>query len=165
MDGEHVDLVDTHQAVDDAVRPLLGPEHRPHDKNCFLTSSWDTSWRASDWRRPSSIFAMKHSRSIVSSRVACSPSMFAILPSPGPVSAADENRDPPLMTDGFVRRPARRASLIVSPNDRRSAASRAAPLRCPARSRAWLVGRNARLGRLSSLVCRGIPSPGPSPAA
>ena len=27
---------------------LLGPENTPHDKNCFLTSSWDTSWRASD---------------------------------------------------------------------------------------------------------------------
>jgi len=27
---------------------LLRPEHDPHDKNCFLTSSWDTSWRASD---------------------------------------------------------------------------------------------------------------------
>jgi hypothetical protein len=22
---------------------LLGPEQNPHDKNCFLTSSWDTS--------------------------------------------------------------------------------------------------------------------------
>jgi hypothetical protein len=22
---------------------LLGPEENPHDKNCFLTSSWDTS--------------------------------------------------------------------------------------------------------------------------
>ncbi len=27
---------------------LLGPQNHPHDKNCFLTSSWDTSWRASD---------------------------------------------------------------------------------------------------------------------
>ena len=27
---------------------LLGPENNPHDKNCFLTSSCDTSWRASD---------------------------------------------------------------------------------------------------------------------
>ena len=51
---------------------LLGPQENPHDKNCFLTSSWDTSWRASDWRRPSSIFAMKHNRSMASSIVACS---------------------------------------------------------------------------------------------
>src|SRR5438552_3747148 len=51
---------------------LLGPEEDPHDKSCFLTSSWDTSWRASDWRRPSSIFAMKHNRSMASSIVACS---------------------------------------------------------------------------------------------
>ena len=43
---------------------LLRPERDPHDRNGFLTSSWDTSWRASDWRRPSSIFAMKHSRSM-----------------------------------------------------------------------------------------------------
>ena len=28
---------------------LIGPENNPHGKNCFLTSSWDTSWRASDW--------------------------------------------------------------------------------------------------------------------
>jgi hypothetical protein len=27
---------------------LLRPKDHPHDKNCFLTSSWDTSWRASD---------------------------------------------------------------------------------------------------------------------
>ena len=51
---------------------LLRPEDHSHDKNCFLTSSWDTSCRASDWRRPSSIFAMKHSRSMASSIVACS---------------------------------------------------------------------------------------------
>lgn len=129
MDCQHVELVDAHEPIDDAVRPmhdltdqwviefrncparfregdqsicrryeagdddrrvvrrvltderanrrqigtrLLGPENNPHDRNCFLTSSWDTSWRASDWRRPSSIFAMKHSRSIASSIVACS---------------------------------------------------------------------------------------------
>jgi len=51
---------------------LLGPENNPHNRNCLLTSSWDTSWRASDWRRPSSILAMKHSRSMASSIVACS---------------------------------------------------------------------------------------------
>ncbi len=27
---------------------LLSPENNLHDRNCFLTSSWDTSWRASD---------------------------------------------------------------------------------------------------------------------
>ena len=27
---------------------LLRPQDRSHDKNCFLTSSWDTTWRASD---------------------------------------------------------------------------------------------------------------------
>jgi len=51
---------------------LRRPANRPHDKNCFLTSSWETSWRASDCRRPSSTFATKHSRSIASSIVACS---------------------------------------------------------------------------------------------
>ena len=51
---------------------LMGPEDDPHDKNCFFTSSCDTSWPASDCRRPSSIFAMKQSRSMASSIVACS---------------------------------------------------------------------------------------------
>lgn len=27
---------------------LFGPEENPHDMNCFLISSWDTSWRPSD---------------------------------------------------------------------------------------------------------------------
>ena len=105
MYGQHVDLVETHQSVHDAVRRmhdfsdnrifefwngsagfwewnqaicrrdepshydrcvvrrvltderanrsqvglrLLGPEDLSHDKNCFLISSWDTSWRALD---------------------------------------------------------------------------------------------------------------------
>ena len=105
MDRQHVKLVDTHEPVDDAVRPmhdlanqgviefrncptrfrewdqslchryeagdddrrvvrrvltderanrsqvglrLLRPEDDSHDKNCFLTSTWDTSCRASD---------------------------------------------------------------------------------------------------------------------
>ena len=74
---------------------LIGPENNPHGKNCFLISSWDTSWPASDCRRPSSIFAIKHRRSMASSIVALSGkvlsasmarsfsvvSMFRILPS------------------------------------------------------------------------------------
>ena len=74
---------------------LIGPENNPHGKNCFLTSSWDTSWPASDCRRPSSIFAIKHNRSMASPIVARSGnvlsasmarcfsvvSMFRILPS------------------------------------------------------------------------------------
>ena len=56
---------------------LLSPENNPHGKNCFLTSSWDTSSPASDCRRPSSIFAMKHSRSMASSIVARSGNVFS----------------------------------------------------------------------------------------
>ena len=73
-DGRVVTGVPTDECADGGQvgASLLGPEDNPHDKNCFLTSSCDTSRPASDWRRPSSIFAMKHSRSIASSIVACS---------------------------------------------------------------------------------------------
>jgi hypothetical protein len=57
--------------VENGLR-LLGPENDSHDEKRRLTSSCGTSWRASDWRRPSSIFAMKQSRSIASSIVASS---------------------------------------------------------------------------------------------
>jgi hypothetical protein len=51
---------------------LVGPVDGSNGANRFFTSSCGMSWPASACLSPSSIFAIKHSRSIASSIVACS---------------------------------------------------------------------------------------------